>query len=622
VLHARTRRLGVLLAAATLAPVVALTWLGVHILRQDRELEHQRRRERLEVSAGRLAVDIERTLLGVEERLAAGGGIRFVPAGLESPADQHMLYQPDGRSFERQAPAGPLAQAEREEFGRRDLPAAATAYRRLAETSAVEVRAAALVGLGRVLRQRKEAEGALRAYRDLQDLGGVLVAGQPAALVGYQGRCRVLEEAAEVAALQQCAAALARSLARGEWPIERATFELYRDLLAGWGAAPLPSEGIMRTDVAMSLWHAWRAGSLPARGRRVIQQDSVAVLAVWTGGPERPSLWLATGAELDATWSPLWQAEGLTVALSDPDGGAMLGSGLSPEITLHPGQTRLPFILGASRSGTEAQTGAGSPRAALVGGLLLALVLTLGGAYGIYRTTTRELLLTRQQSDFVSAVSHEFRTPLTSMRHLTELLVGGTGISEDRRTYYYALLAQETERLHRMVEGLLSFGRIDAGAYAWQLEPADVGQMLGDAVDEFRRERIAADRELRVEIADGLPTILADREALSRAVWNLLENAGKYSEPASPIRIFARRQGNAVLIGVEDQGTGIPSTELDSIFQKFVRGADARRARIRGVGMGLTLVQRIAEAHGGSVQLETEPGRGSTFTLVIPCHES
>jgi hypothetical protein len=160
VLQARTRRLGILLAAATLAPVVALTWLGVHILRQDRELERQRLRERLEVSVGRVAVDIERTLLGVEERLAAGGGIRFLPAELTSADDQHILYQPDGRSFARQAPAGALAQAEREEFGRRDLPAA-TAYRRLAETSDLEVRAASLVGLGRVLRKVEDDEGAL-----------------------------------------------------------------------------------------------------------------------------------------------------------------------------------------------------------------------------------------------------------------------------------------------------------------------------------------------------------------------------------------------------------------------------------------------------------------------------
>lgn len=119
-----------------------------------------------------------------------------------------------------------------------------------------------------------------------------------------------------------------------------------------------------------------------------------------------------------------------------------------------------------------------------------------------------------------------------------------------------------------------------------------------------------------------LPPIRADREALSRALWNLLENAGKYSKTGTPIRVFARRQGDSVLVGVGDQGAGIPFGEREKIFEKFVRGAEAKRAGVRGVGIGLALVKRIIEAHGGSIQVDSEPGRGSTFTLVLPCHES
>jgi signal transduction histidine kinase len=246
----------------------------------------------------------------------------------------------------------------------------------------------------------------------------------------------------------------------------------------------------------------------------------------------------------------------------------------------------------------------------------------IAATYGLYRVTTREMLLARQQSDFVSAVSHEFRTPLTSMRHLTELLAGQGIQSEGRKAQYYELLANETERLHRMVEGLLSFGRIEAGAYAWQLEPADVGEMVCAIVDEFRREPAAAGHEIGCEIAAGPPVASVDRDALSRALWNLLENAAKYSEPGKAIRVFARRHQNSLLVGVEDEGAGIPASEREKIFHKFVRGADAKRAGIRGVGIGLALVQRIVEAHGGSVRVESEPGRGSTFTLVIPCLES
>jgi signal transduction histidine kinase len=105
-------------------------------------------------------------------------------------------------------------------------------------------------------------------------------------------------------------------------------------------------------------------------------------------------------------------------------------------------------------------------------------------------------------------------------------------------------------------------------------------------------------------------------------MWNLIENAVKYSDPGQPIRVFVRRDNNLLLAGVEDRGYGIAVSEQARIFQKFVRGSDAKRAGIRGVGIGLALVQRIVEAHGGSVRLESEPGRGSTFTLVIPCLES
>jgi signal transduction histidine kinase len=247
-----------------------------------------------------------------------------------------------------------------------------------------------------------------------------------------------------------------------------------------------------------------------------------------------------------------------------------------------------------------------------------ALLLILGAAYASYRTTSRELTLARQQSDFVSAVSHEFRTPLTSMRHLTELLASRAITREERRAEYYDLLAHETARLHRMVETLLSFGRIEAGAYAFRLASADPADLVRAAVDEFRGEALGRGRDIDCEIQNTLPPIRADRETLARALSNLLENAAKYSEPGTPIRVFARRGDDTVLIGVGDRGIGIAPGEHDRIFQKFVRGAGATRDGVRGVGIGLALVRRIVEAHGGSMRVESAPGVGSTFTIALP----
>jgi two-component system, OmpR family, phosphate regulon sensor histidine kinase PhoR len=238
-------------------------------------------------------------------------------------------------------------------------------------------------------------------------------------------------------------------------------------------------------------------------------------------------------------------------------------------------------------------------------------------SFGLHRITMRELRLARRQSDFVAAVSHEFRTPLTSMRHLTDLLVHRPALSEERKAHYYGLIAHETERLYRMVESLLSFGRMDAGAHVWRLEPLAVASFVRGLVDEFRE--FAAGRVVDLDIDADLPGISADREALARALWNLLENAAKYSDPDRPIRVFARRQHRTVVIGVQDRGLGIAPGDRRRIFETFVRGDEAMRAGIRGVGIGLALVERIAEAHGGRVDVESDVGRGSTFMLVIPC---
>lgn len=611
-----------LLAAATLIPIGALSWLGIRTLQQDRELERQRRRERLEVAAGRLALDIERRLRDIEGQLANGAGIHFLPTGLDSSKDLPILYQPTEFSVAQAVSTPLLAAAEIEEFQRRDLTAATATYRRLAASRNPAGRAAALVGLGRVLRQRADYQGALQVYADLERLGMVVVAGQPAALVARQSRCKILEDAGDGERLRTEAADLARELNSGGWAIDRATFDLYRDMLARWNGPAPSSEAVGRTEAALELWRAWRRGDLVPRGRRFVRQKVGPVLALWVGGPERPIVWIATAVEIEASWRPLWEAQSLAVALSDTEGQPIFGMPRTGGVSLTPGDTRLPFILSVSPLATPAEETDRMRRAILIGGLLIAFALMLAAAYGLYRATTRELVLARQQSDFVSAVSHEFRTPLTSMRHLTELLVSRTITNEERKAYYYELLAQETVRLHRMVESLLSFGRIDVGAYAWRLEPADVNEIVSDIVEEFRRESFAQGRHVVCEIEEGLPPIRADREALSRALWNLLENAGKYSDPGSPIRVFARRRRDSVLVGVGDEGVGIPSEEQQRIFQKFVRGADAKRAGTRGVGIGLALVKRIVEAHGGSVQLESEPGRGSTFTLVLPCPES
>jgi signal transduction histidine kinase len=593
----------------------ALAWLGVRMLAQDRDVERQRRRETIEIAAGRLALEIDRRIREIEERLAGGAGVRLLDTGLESDDGRiAILYQPE-------SPAeiihtGPLREAEAAEFQRRDLAGVAAAYQHIAASPDPALRAAALVGLGRVLRKLGDRERALRAYRDLEQLGRASVGGQPARLVALQGRCKTFEEAGDRDAHKRAAQELAQALSAGGWRIDRATFDLYREMVTRWGASPPNAAVVAATDAAIEVWRTWRRNELPTRGRRVIRTETIPILAVWIDGPEHPVTSLIATTELGVWLNGSVSGLPLMTSISDLDGHPVLGQTAPSAVSLTPGETGLPFVLHAYAG--EPARGVSRRRVVVISGLVVTCVLMLLAAYGIYGATMREMVLARQQSDFVSAVSHEFRTPLTSMRHLTEILTNRGVATEERRTHYYQLLASETDRLHRMVESLLSFGRLEAGGYAWQLEPVNLADFVRKTVEEFRAEAAVKDRVVTFEARDGLPLIQVDPGALSRAVWNLLDNAIKYSEAPSPVHVLVRGESGAVLLSVADKGIGVPAAERDRIFHKFVRGADANRAGIRGVGIGLSIVKRIAEAHGGTVRLDSTIGIGTTFTIALP----
>lgn len=597
------RAIPLLLAAATLVPIVALGWLAAHILQQDRAGERRRRAEDLRIEARQLALAVEARLASVEDQLAAGDGIQFTNEGLGAG----VLYQPQS------APTLPLPldlfrQAETMEFQRKDLAAAAGSYRRLSRSSDPVIRAEALVRLGRVLRGQNRRSEALLVYSKLEHLGSVPVGGQPAELVARQVRYRLSKQPAERDDFRQ-------ALHSGSLKMDRATFWFYSDMLRDWGGPSPPPNEVTRTEAAMALWARWKAGDLAGRGREIIGNGGRPTLAIWMEGPDHPIVCVLTQPELLGMIDPLGQAQQLHVSLTD-------GPRQKGTIVLTPGETRLPFLLRVSAMGDRANENTfASGRALLISGLFFVFALMSAAAYVLYRVITRQMTLAQQQADFVSAVSHEFRTPLTSMRHLTELLVGGKVSSEERKAQYYGLLAQEAHRLYRMVESLLSFGRMQAGASAWRLESADPRELLHAVVEEFRRDPQSQGREVACEADDNLPPIRADREALFRAVSNLLDNAGKYSDPGTPIRVSAKQEGGSISISVEDQGPGIPREEQKKLFDRFVRGDEARRSGARGIGVGLALVKSVVEAHGGSVKLSAEPGQGSTFTLMIPCEE-
>jgi signal transduction histidine kinase len=375
------------------------------------------------------------------------------------------------------------------------------------------------------------------------------------------------------------------------------------------------------------LWD--RRSALDGSGREVSWLDGNPVLLVWQHSGERTVGMVGGRQYLENDWlavlGPLLEGERVQLALSDVSGDALTAS-LTPDAqysaTRTAAATRLPWTLHVASSdpqGDFAQL-AERRRLLLLGLATLALLL-LVGLYAVTRGVTRELEAARLQSDFVSAVSHEFRTPLTSLKQLTELLSSGRVASEERRARYYQVMERESGRLHRLVEGLLDFGRMEAGALEFHMERVSVRDLVRDVVTEFEAE--VTEDGLNVELRDDefTATAVVDAEALGRAVWNLLDNAVKYSPDCQTVWIDVEREDGCAKIAVRDEGLGIPEDELGSVFDKFVRGTSSNGRGTKGTGIGLAMVRHIVEAHGGEVRVESEVGRGSTFTILLPIEE-
>jgi two-component system phosphate regulon sensor histidine kinase PhoR len=214
---------------------------------------------------------------------------------------------------------------------------------------------------------------------------------------------------------------------------------------------------------------------------------------------------------------------------------------------------------------------------------------------------------------------------MTTLRTITELL-SQNRLGESRRQQSYVYLERETSRLHRLVEDLLDFGRMESGRKQYRLASHDAFQLVRGTLVDFAEQAEA--NGFRVESAFPSPNgysaakVHVDEEALRRAVRNLLDNAMKYSPECRTIWVNGSVEGNKACISVRDEGMGIGADEQQIIFQKFVRGDAAKEAGIKGTGIGLAMVRQIVEAMHGEVRLESEIGVGSTFTLVLPLAEN
>jgi signal transduction histidine kinase len=245
-------------------------------------------------------------------------------------------------------------------------------------------------------------------------------------------------------------------------------------------------------------------------------------------------------------------------------------------------------------------------------------LLLVGGLVLTYRSVSKEVALARLKSDFVSNVSHELRTPLSLIRLYAETLELGRVTSRDKVEEYYRIIRKESERLTALINNILDFSRIEAGRKEYDFRKTNLAELVCNTLDTYRDQIDEQGFTFEQKIDPGIPPVEVDREAIARSLVNLVNNALKYSDREKFIGVNLYRADGALKLEVVDHGIGIARNEQSKIFEKFYRAGDPLVHNTKGSGLGLSLVRHIAHAHGGEVEVESAPGRGSKFTLTLP----
>lgn len=411
-------RLLAVLAATTLVVTVALCWAGWRLLDQQRTIDQQRQREQLENRADAIAAGVRGRLAEAGERLA---GWLSDPATPIQPLESAVLVGIDATSvltvprnalpYVPVTPRNPgtpdvFSKIEAIEFGASNTNEAADRYRGLTRERDAQVRAGALLRLGRVLRRSKDFSGALVAYRELASSGDVWVEGMPAELAALQGRRATLTAMGDRENAARVTSGLVEQLDRGRWPLTRGLAEFHRDEI---GAAPRPDS--WRLADALHDTIAEPHSRLPGRGHRVVKTDRGSVLVLWRSSGDRTALLSAFADRFFGAAAP----EGLAWRLADAGGETIAGDLSAPlqSVGRLLGNAEYPWTVQTWRLGSQPPGQTGGSRTILLAMMAAMLVFVWGASYFIARAIRREAEVTRLQSDFVAAVSHEFRSPLT-----------------------------------------------------------------------------------------------------------------------------------------------------------------------------------------------------------------
>jgi signal transduction histidine kinase len=226
--------------------------------------------------------------------------------------------------------------------------------------------------------------------------------------------------------------------------------------------------------------------------------------------------------------------------------------------------------------------------------------------------------LNRMKSFFVSSVSHDLQTPLTSIKMFAEMLRSGKTLSVEEQNEYLAIIQGETERLSRLINNVLDFSRIERGIKSYNFSRMDLIQVVNEVLRVMHYTIVQNGFQVQAALPAEKIILKIDRDAIAEALMNLISNAIKYSETVKHMRIAVHKEDDYVVLSVQDSGVGIDESEKEKIFTTFYRSEDPKVKTRGGAGLGLTLVKHIAEAHNGKITVESKTGQGSTFSLYLP----
>jgi signal transduction histidine kinase len=249
------------------------------------------------------------------------------------------------------------------------------------------------------------------------------------------------------------------------------------------------------------------------------------------------------------------------------------------------------------------------------------IVLMAVGLIVTIRSLTIDYKLSQLKSDFVSTVSHEFKSPLTSIRMMSERLANKKVSSEDRRQEYYSSMLTQSERLSHLVDNILDFSRMDKGRKRYNFEVCNLMKIAREVVNYLKMRHREKDFDIELVGSEDPMIAMVDCQGIHQVLYNLIENAIIYSGESRRIDILFERHGQEISFTVRDYGIGISKKDQKRIFGQFYRGERSRNDGIKGSGIGLSIVDEIIKAHRGKIELESEPGKGSSFTCYLPVNQ-